>query len=193
MLTTGRIRNDSLFVTIIRTVISIGILIGIVYLGKIFIKSELENIGLLFFEKFGLIGLFVDVYIVDTFIVPATPDLFLGLLVAAGHSQIAGLSLICLASVLGGISGYWIGNKLGRRKIVQKLTGKYQQRGEALFQRYGFGAVIIAGLTPIPFSSVCWLAGMFKMKFSFFFLATLTRIPRMLIWYYLIAYVWQSH
>ncbi len=182
----------SLWRILLRTVISISILLVLVYFSKQYLHTELEAIGKLFIEKFGLVGLFIDVYLVDTLIVPVTPDLFLGLLILDGRHQAIGLLLISIASVLGGLSGYWIANKLSSWRIVHKLVKNYQEKGEALFQRFGVWAVVIAGLSPVPFSTVCWLAGMFHMDRHKFFLATLTRIPRMIIWYFLIAKVWQN-
>lgn len=184
--------KNGLGLTVIKTVSSIIVLLVLVYLGKHYLKNELEYLGHLFFEKFGFVGLFIDVYLVDTFIVPVTPDLFLGLLITNGGNQILGLILICIASVLGGISGFYIGFYLNSRKYVQKLTKRYRERGERLFRRYGVGAVILAAISPIPFSTICWLAGIFRMRFSQFFWATFFRIPRMIIWYYLIAVVWQK-
>jgi len=185
-------RTRDLLQAIMKTVAAIVLLIIIVYLAKRFLQTELEAGGQLFIQKFGLAGLFLDVYLVDTFIVPATPDFFLGILVASGKYQMWGVVLICVASVLGGLSGYWIGSRFGRWKWVQRAVHSYQQRGEHLFQRFGVGAVILAAISPLPFSTVCWLAGIFRMNFNKFALATLGRIPRMILWYYLIAYVWQN-
>jgi len=184
--------DNNLFSIILKTIGMIFILIIIVYLSKRFLQKEFESLGIMFFEKFGLLGIFIDVYLVDTLIVPATPDLFLGILVTSGKYQVIGIALTSVASVLGGLSGYWIGAKLGSKKIIQRLTLKFQARGEDLFQRYGFGAVILAAVSPIPFSTICWMAGMFHMNFRKFAWATLSRIPRMIVWYYLIAVVWNN-
>lgn len=182
----------SLLRILLRTVISITTLLVLVYFSKQYLETELEMLGRLFFEKFELIGLFLGVYFVDTFIVPATPDLFLSLLIFDGRYQLIGLVLISVASVMGGLSGYTIANKSNDLRIVQKLVKNYQATGERLFQRFGVWAVVIAGLTPIPFSTVCWTAGIFRMNWNKFFLATLSRIPRMILWYFLIAKVWQN-
>ena len=185
-------RNDNLIRIVLKTVGAIILLLIIVYLGKRFLQNEFETLGLLFIEKFGIMGIFINVYWVDTLIVPVTPDLFLGILVTSGKYQVPGIGLICIASVSGGLSGYWIGARLGAWKFIQRFTRNFQARGEYLFRRYGLGAVILAALSPVPFSTVCWMAGMFHMNFRKFAWATLTRIPRMIIWYYLIAVVWQN-
>ena len=100
--------------------------------------------------------------------------------------QALGLALICIASVLGGLGGYYIGHKLKKRKWVIRLTSGFREKAEDLFHRYGRWAVVLAALTPIPFSTICWTAGIFNMKFEKFWPTTLFRIPRMILWYYLI-------
>jgi len=56
-------------------------------------------------------------------------------------------------------------------------------RGRLLFSRYGLYAVILAAFTPIPFSTVCWIAGIFEMDRKLFFIGTLWRVPRFLLWF----------
>lgn len=177
---------------ILRTILSLIFLIVLVYVGKKYVGSYLEIAAKLFFEKFGLVGLFIGVYFVDTFIVPLTPDIFLILLVPSEIDQRLGLTLICIASILGGISGYGIGKNLNTLRIVQRLVSKYKHRGENLFQRYGIWAVVIAAATPLPFSTICWLAGIFRMNFRQLVLATFFRIPRMAVYYLMIALGWIS-
>lgn len=183
-------RTRELGILIVRTVLSLFIFVALIYFGKEYVGEHLQTAAKLFIEKFGVMGLFIDVYLVDTFIVPLTPDVFLIILVSSETYQILGLSLICVASVIGGISGYGIGRYLGEFGIVKKLVSKYMQKGHRLFERYGTWAVIIAAFTPLPFSTICWLAGMFKMDFKHFVFATLFRIPRMFLWYLLIAFGW---
>jgi membrane protein YqaA with SNARE-associated domain len=180
----------SLWKILFRTIGSIAVLVIVVYFSKNYLETELELLGKLFVEKFGLIGMFISVYLNDTLIVPMTPDVILSLLIIDGRHQVIGLALISIASVLGGLSGYKIGHKLNSLRLFQKLVHNYQEKGEALFRRFGVWAVVIAGLTPVPFSTICWLAGMFHMDWYKFSLATLSRIPRMIIWYFLIAGVW---
>lgn len=184
--------NSDLSNIIIRSIISILIFVMIIYLAKKYIAPEFEAAGIWFFQQFGLFGLFFITYLVDTFIVPASPDVFLALLIADGRHQYIGLALICIASILGGMSGYWIGHQIKNWRFLQFFTEKYQEKGMALFQKYGIGAVILGALTPVPFSVTCWLAGLFKMNYLKFVTATFFRIPRLILYYYLITIVWKN-
>ncbi|MBN1352242.1 DedA family protein [candidate division KSB1 bacterium] len=174
----------------LKTLLAIIILVALIYVSKKILGDTLQDAAKLFIEKFGIIGLFIDVYLVDTLIVPLTPDIFLAILISAEGNQLPGLILICLASVLGGISGYGIGRYLGDVRLVLNMVKKYKEKGSQLFQRWGTWAVIIAAFTPLPFSTICWLAGMFKMNFRSFVFASLFRIPRMILWYGFIALGW---
>ena len=85
--------------------------------------------------------------------------------------------------MLGGIGGYWIGRLLGHLKIVQQVTGGFSKDGRRLISRYGEWGIVLAALTPIPFSTVCWISGMVKVRFLYVVFATFARIPRMIIYY----------
>jgi membrane protein YqaA with SNARE-associated domain len=93
------------------------------------------------------------------------------------------LLTMSIASSVGGIGGYWIGRLLGHLRIVKMFTSRFSVDGERLVNRYGIWAVVLAGLTPIPFSTVCWIAGMVHVNPHLLILATLSRFPRMVIYY----------
>ncbi len=70
--------------------------------------------------------------------------------------------------------------------MVHALTRAYQENGRELIRKYGGWAVVIAGLTPVPFSTVCWIAGLLELPPHTVLLATASRIPRIIIYYLLI-------
>jgi membrane protein YqaA with SNARE-associated domain len=57
-----------------------------------------------------------------------------------------------------------------------------------LIDRYGYWAVALGALTPIPFSITCWSAGMLRLGFGRFLLVALLRVPRFVGYYVVIAY-----
>ena len=81
------------------------------------------------------------------------------------------------------IGGYWSGRLLGHLRFIRMVTVNFSEDGERLINRYGAWAVVLAGLTPIPFSTVCWMAGALKMHWGTMLLAALSRAPRMVIYY----------
>ena len=74
-----------------------------------------------------------------------------------------------VGNILGAIVAYYLAKILGET-FVKKLFGqRLYLKGEALFNRYGFWAVLIGE----PYKLVCWLAGLFNMPAWSFLLASL--------------------
>ncbi|MEJ7554781.1 MAG: YqaA family protein [Aquificaceae bacterium] len=74
-----------------------------------------------------------------------------------------------VGNILGAIVAYYLAKILGET-FVKKLFGqRLYLKGEALFNRYGFWAVLIGE----PYKLVCWLAGLFHMPVWSFLLASL--------------------
>ena len=74
-----------------------------------------------------------------------------------------------VGNILGAIVAYYLAKILGET-FVKKLFGqRLYLKGEALFNRYGFWAVLIGE----PYKLVCWLAGLFHMPVWSFLLAIL--------------------
>jgi membrane protein YqaA with SNARE-associated domain len=46
--------------------------------------------------------------------------------------------------------------------------------------------VALAGFTPLPFSTICWIAGLLEVRSKVVLLAVLSRIPRIILYYYMI-------
>ncbi|UXM85079.1 phosphatase PAP2 family protein [Methanococcus aeolicus] len=62
------------------------------------------------------------------------------------------------------------------------LEKKYLTKGEHFFDKYGFWGVFLAGITPIPYKIIAWLAGIFEMNKSLFGAGTfIGRFPRFLL------------
>jgi membrane protein YqaA with SNARE-associated domain len=109
---------------------------------------------------------------------PIAPDVLLIALAVAKPKRAFFYALICsIGSVLGGCLGYLIGwqfmASLGG-KIVQwyGLLDKMEQI-ELLYNQYDAWAVGIAGFTPIPYKVFTIAAGVFKINFFVFIIASL--------------------
>jgi membrane protein YqaA with SNARE-associated domain len=147
-----------------------------------FMRPQMEYIARFVTETLRYPGLFLFTLVVDMFIVPLTVDIIFPF--ALHYNPVSFLAVVSIASALGGLGGYWIGRLLGHLPIIKTITSSFSQDGEQLIEKYGVWAIVIAGITPIPFSTVCWISGMLHVKFSKVALASLSRIPRMIIYYY---------
>lgn len=187
--------NNLLRETLIVTIVMVG---GVMVAGYLF-REPLEQSAQWLIDTLGYAGLFTGIFVADAFTVPIPPDTYLFLSIA---SHTAGESLTSLpletlvptlvicsaASVLGGNVAYWIGPYIEKLPILRDKLEDYRLQGEKLFGEWGTWAVAIAGVTPVPFSIISWLAGIYRMKYSAYFVASLVRIPR-IVGYYALYYI----
>jgi membrane protein YqaA with SNARE-associated domain len=165
---------------------SVLLLIALVSVAVVLILLDvpLERIGREAASRGGLIGIFVFVFLVDTFIVPASLDILLPITMT--WSPLPLLTVMSAASVLGGICGYWIGRTLYHLRFVRRTVAGYYAKGARIIERYGVWGVVLAGLTPLPFSTVSWIAGMLRLPFGLFVLGALSRAPRIAAYWFLL-------
>ncbi len=174
----------------LRTIGGLLLLFVVVAIGAYFLKDTLEKVGVWFVANYGLPGMFVGTYISDTIGIPVPVDTYLVAAVSADVPTLPVLAVASAASILGGQTAYLIGRNIERVTWLRPLWERYRPRGEAVFKRWGVAAVAVAAWTPVPFSFVCIFAGTFRMKYSTFFLTTLNRIPRIILYYYVIVLGW---
>ncbi len=129
-------------------------------------------------ESYGYIGIFLISY-TESIAQPVPPDPFIAGGTALGLDPLTSAFVAAIASVLGGLTAHTLGLKLGEPAVRRIISEKHFVKGEALFNRYGVVAVLVAALTPIPFKVVCWLAGIFEMRRTPFLIAAFAgRFPR---------------
>jgi len=141
------------------------------------IKESLEA----FVKGYGYIGIFLIAF-TESIIQPVPPDPFIAGATAFGLNPLISALVATFGSVLGGLVAYFLGKVLGE-PAAKKLLGEERfLKAEAFYHRYGVWAVIIAGLTPIPFKVFCWLSGILELEVGRFTLASfIGRFPRFLI------------
>lgn len=110
---------------------------------------------------------------------PIPPDVLLLALCISVPARSFRFALIAsIGSVLGGIAGYGIGIGLWEAvdsfffRYVPGFTEQVFERVQELFITYDFWAVFTAGFTPIPYKVITIGAGVFKINFAVFFLAS---------------------
>ena len=109
---------------------------------------------------------------------PIPPDPLLMAVTLARPRRALFFAALCTgASVLGGLFGYWIGwaamESLG--KPILEFYGKVElfQELQEKFQQYGFFAVLLAALTPIPYKVFTIASGAGSLALSTFLCASL--------------------
>lgn len=169
-----------------RTLIGIAFVIALLLVYENFFGiggANDDSIAKMAYEKMGTLGVFFFVLIVDTFIVPMTVDVMYPLVIAWSSVKI--MLVLGTASFCGGILGYWIGRFLSRIKFVNKIVDKLVGSHKTFIEDHGAWAIVLAALSPLPYSTICWAAGVIKVDNRKIILACLARYARMILYYYI--------
>lgn len=154
---------------------------------SIVFKSELHQISLSLLENFGFWSFGLLVFVSDACLSIFPPDL---LLIILSNSQLdygGWVHVISLAfiSILAGNFAWYLGKRFQSTKLVSKFV-RDNREISLVFGEYGSWAVVIGALTPLPFAVSCLCAGVFQLKWHQFFVASLARLPRFIIYYFII-------
>ncbi len=149
------------------------------------IKANASSIA----ELIGPLGLAVAAFIADFFISFTPPDVMLFIVANSPlkFNSFACISLIALASVLAGNLAWFLAYQMHTLNLVPSFVKEFAKKQEALIARYGVLIIILGALTPLPYSATNWASGLLKIKWSYFFLGSLFRIPRIFLSYYILV------
>lgn len=144
-------------------------------------------------HRHALVALAV-VSFLESWIFPIPPDVMLIPMVLARPERAFLVAGVCLAaSVAGGVAGYAIGafmfEELGLP--VMEMLGLTQGYTELArnYGEYGFWAVFIAGLTPIPYKVITILSGALGLSLPLFVAASI--VARGLRFFAVAALLWK--
>lgn len=116
------------------------------------------------------------------------PEVFM--IWALRHIDISGyitiIALLAVISYLAGITGYFIGRYLNTTLFYRFFRRKFLGKSEKLLNIYGLYLIIVAALTPVPFSGVGMLVGSVRYPFKKYFYYSLTRFLRFAIYSWII-------
>ncbi|SFM13232.1 YqaA family protein [Pelosinus propionicus] len=127
---------------------------------------------IVFFQNFGVLGLFIISFIESIFS-PILPDLLLVPMALSVPEKAIYYSVIAtVGSVLGGIVGYFIGNKYGIIAVKKYVPNKYVEKINGWLEQYGGWAIFLAALAPIPYKFVSISSGVFRINMVVFLIAS---------------------
>ncbi|EIW19051.1 MULTISPECIES: YqaA family protein [Pelosinus] len=127
---------------------------------------------IVFFQNFGVLGLFIISFIESIFS-PILPDLLLVPMALSVPEKAIYYSIIAtVGSVLGGIVGYFIGNKYGIIAVKKYVPNKYVEKINGWLEQYGGWAIFLAALAPIPYKFVSISSGVFRINMVVFLIAS---------------------
>ena len=134
------------------------------------------------FAPLGSIGLFILAFMESSFF-PIPPDILLIILSLENPELALWFALVCtIGSTLGGMFGYFLGDRIGWPLLHKVASEKNINRVQKICQKYEVAAVWIAGFSPIPYKVFTITAGILKLDFWKFVLASFfSRGPRFFI------------
>ncbi len=115
------------------------------------------------FDVFGPASLFLLSF-TEAIIQPIPPDLLYIPLLANAMGNLPLIVWLWLtvtvASVLGALVGYWLGQRWGTHLMKRFGQEKHLTKLEHLTTKYGTLGIFIAAFSPIPYKVFGWMAGM---------------------------------
>ncbi len=175
-----------------QTVVGLGTLLCAAVLLGLFLRDPVTRIADAVFAAFGTAGVFVGVFASDAFGVPVPPSTYVFAAVIAESPMTLILVVAIATSIFGASIAYLIGPYMGKLPLLRTPLERFRPRAEKLFERWGIWTVGIAALTPLPFALICWLAGIYRMRYLQFLTTTFVRAPRILVYYGLFVVGWTN-
>ena len=145
-----------------------------------------------FVARFGYAGMTLGTFIADGFHFPVPPQFYMLLAVSSGTPDAAALAAIACGSLPGGLVEYLIGRRLARFPAVARKLERSTLLIQRFLDRFGYGAALLASLSPIPYSVLCAVTGAHGLRWRFFALVSLCRLPRLCLYYWLVRASWHA-
>lgn len=155
-----------------------------------FVRPSAEMAGHAFVDRFGVTGMALGTLLADGVYFPVPPQFYM-LLAIASHTPVdRAFAAIAAASVLAGGVGYAIAERLSQVRFISKKTARLRGVLVASFERRGYQAALLLTFLPVPFSLLCYLAGLNRMPLKFLGLLALLRVPKLAVFYFLLHLGW---
>ena len=105
---------------------------------------------------------------------PVPPDpLLIAIAIPQPHAALWLAALVTASSVAGAVVGHWLGLRFGRPLLYRFASRSKVEAVEALFQKYGAWAVLVAAFTPIPYKVFAISAGILDLNRRTFIIASI--------------------
>lgn len=171
---------------LIKTCVGLFVLFGAVTAIGLVFRAELVAVGGHFVDLLGPFGVGLGFFLQDALGLPIPPDIYQGLALLGGVPFWTIVFYGSVGAMIGGSLGFYIGRRLGWTRFFRRITEGRGRQIHNMVERYGIWAVLIGAVSPLPYCVACWSAGALGMQFRPFILISLTRIPRIAFYLWLI-------
>lgn len=121
-----------------------------------------------FLQEWGVLGLIIVAFTESSFFIVPPDALLIPMSVIEPQKALLFALYTTVASVLGGVLGYYLGKVIGRPLLTKFTSQEIINKAEQSYEKYGMGAIIIAGFTPIPYKVFTILSGAVRMNLAQF-------------------------
>lgn len=140
--------------------------------------SILKNYIISFLNNYGLLSLFIIVFVFEFFPQVMSPDYSLLLAIGLGMDVYNAIIIAMIASVIAGVSAFLIGYHYGFATIAPFFRQKDLDKTLKFWDAHGKWFVLAAGVIPLPIPYFPLIFGALRMELKEFLLWGV--IPRML-------------
>jgi membrane protein YqaA with SNARE-associated domain len=139
-------------------------------------------------QRLGFAGLATLFLVSETIVSPLPPDAVLFVVAASEHaaSWLRPVLALALLSLLGGHLAWLLGSRFAGTAIVRLVLGQHHGRIVEVTRRYGIWAIVLAALTPLPWSVTSIVAGALHLPWRRYLAGSVVRLPRIVLGYVLI-------
>jgi len=163
---------------IVKSVILLGVFLTAFILGRRFINSDyLTVLDPLLDNNLIMLSLF---FISEIIVGIIPPELFVMWALQFNQLSIfvAVVTLLASISYCSGLIGFAIGLFLNRSLYFRYMKARFLKKLDRQLDKFGLYLILVAALTPLPFSGVCMLVGSVRYPFRKFAIIALTRFLR---------------
>lgn len=186
----GGFAKAELLALLWRFLLGLVIACGAVATAGYFLRAPAEALARDFVSRFGVWGMALGTLLADGVHFPVPPQFYMLLAVASNTPIFVAFPAIALGSLLSGCVGYWLARRASHVEWLATKTERYRQLLSHAFERRGYRAALLASLLPIPYSVLCYLAGLSRLPAGFLALLGAYRIPKLLGFYALVYVGW---
>lgn len=150
-------------------------------------QPQVEALARGIVDRTGGWGVGLGFLLVDAFSLPIPNDIFSVFGRMGGLAFWEVVAWASAGSIIGGSVGWWIGRDLISK--ISWLRAWVQSQGDesvARVQKWGAWFLAVAAVTPMPYSLVCWGAGIVRLPFLPVLAASTLRVFRVALYLWLI-------
>lgn len=150
-------------------------------------QPEVRQFAQTMIEHTGGWGVALGFFVVDAFSAPIPNDIFSVFGRMGGIPFWEVVAWASAGSIVGGSVGWWIGRYwISRNRWLRAWMDAQGGKSVERVRRQGGWFLAVAAVTPMPYSLVCWGAGIVKLRFAVVLAVSTLRIGRIALYLWLI-------